>query len=177
MLIIEGIDGVGKTTLVEYLQSYGMKKFHFDYDSKNMDLLPKYMNVLSLNDSELVLDRSFISEMVYGPVMRNTCKLNVEDYTKLLIAYKTAGAKIIYLTAPKDVLLKRRNDDKDAIPKCYQQKGTKSNRPRSSKNNTINRKNRASRFKYRYNITFYCRTKRRNRWHHNDSRRNSIKVK
>lgn len=25
MLIIEGIDGVGKTTLVEYLQSYGMK--------------------------------------------------------------------------------------------------------------------------------------------------------
>ena len=89
-----------------------MKKFHFDYDSKNMDLLPKYMNVLSLNDSELVLDRSFISEMVYGPVMRNTCKLNVEDYKKLLIAYKTAGAKIIYLTAPKDVLLKRRNDDK-----------------------------------------------------------------
>ena len=31
MLIIEGIDGVGKTTLVEYLQSYGMKKYHFDY--------------------------------------------------------------------------------------------------------------------------------------------------
>ena len=38
MLIIEGIDGVGKTTLVEHLQSCGMKKYHFDYDSKNMDL-------------------------------------------------------------------------------------------------------------------------------------------
>ena len=112
MLIIEGIDGVGKTTLVEHLQSYGMKKYHFDYDSKNMDLFSKYMKVLLEDDSELVLDRSFISEMVYGPVIRNKCKLSLEDYTKLLITYKNAGAKIIYLTAPKDVLLKRRNDEK-----------------------------------------------------------------
>lgn len=112
MLIIEGIDGVGKTTLVEHLQSYGMKKYHFDYDSKNMDLFSKYMKVLLEDDSELVLDRSFISEMVYGPVIRNKCKLSLEDYTRLLIAYKNAGAKIIYLTAPKDVLLKRRNYEK-----------------------------------------------------------------
>lgn len=61
MLIIEGIDGVGKTTLVEYLQSYGIKKYHFDYDSKNMDLFTKYMKVLLEDNSELVLDRSFIS--------------------------------------------------------------------------------------------------------------------
>ena len=112
MLIIEGIDGVGKTTLVEYLQNYGMKKYHFDYDSKNMDLLSKYMKVLSIDDKELVLDRSFISEMVYGPVIRKTCKLSFEDYTNLLIAYKNMGAKIIYLKAPKDILLKRRNEDK-----------------------------------------------------------------
>ncbi len=111
MLIIEGIDGVGKTTLVEYLQSYGMKKYHFDYDSKSMDLLSKYMKVLSSDDTGLVLDRSFISEMVYGPVIRNKCKLSIEDYTKLLIAYKNTGAKIIYLTAPKEDLLKRRNDE------------------------------------------------------------------
>lgn len=111
MLIIEGIDGVGKTTLVEYLQSYGMKKYHFDYDSKSMDLLSKYMKVLSSDDTGLVLDRSFISEMVYGPVIRNKCKLSIEDYTKLLIAYKNTGAKIIYLTVPKEVLLKRRNDE------------------------------------------------------------------
>lgn len=55
-----------------------------------------------------MLDKSFISEMVYGPIIRNKCKLSLEDYTKLLIAYKNVGTKIIYLTAPKDVLLKRR---------------------------------------------------------------------
>lgn len=112
MLIIECIDGVGKTTLVEYLQGYGMKKYHFDYDSKNMDLFTKYMKVLLEDNDKLVLDRSFISEMVYGPVIRNKCKLSIENYTKLLVAYKNTGAKIIYLTAPKDVLLKRRNDEK-----------------------------------------------------------------
>lgn len=112
MLIIEGIDGVGKTTLVENLRNYGMKKYHFDYDSKNMDLFSKYMKVLLEDDGELVLDRSFISEMVYGPVIRNKCKLSIENYTKLLILYKNAGAKIIYLTAPKNVLLKRKNDEK-----------------------------------------------------------------
>lgn len=113
MLIIEGIDGVGKTTLVEYLQDCGMKKYHFDYDSKNMDLFTKYMRVLLENNDELVFDRSFISEMVYGPVIRNKCKLSLEDYTKLLIAYKNVEAKIIYLTAPKEILLKRKNNDKD----------------------------------------------------------------
>ena len=76
-----------------------------------MDLLSKYMKVLLSDNTELVLDRSFISEMVYGPVIRNKCKLSIEDYTKLLIAYKNTGAKIIYLTAPKKVLLKRRNDE------------------------------------------------------------------
>lgn len=114
MLIVEGIDGVGKTTLVEHLQQdYGVKKYHFDYDLNNMDLLSKYMKVLSseIND-KLVLDRSFISEMVYGPVIRNSCKLSLEDYTKLLNAYKKIGARIIYLICPKEILLKRRNFDK-----------------------------------------------------------------
>ena len=128
MLIIEGIDGVGKTTLVEYLESCGMKKSHFDYDSKNMDLLTKYMSVLLHNENDLVLDRSFISEMTYGPVIRNDCKLSIEDYTKLLIAYNNAGTKIIYLTAPKDVLLSRRNNDLsdfEVISKHYEKLNNK----------------------------------------------------
>ena len=45
MLIVEGIDGVGKTTLVDFVVSKGMKKQHFDYDAKNMDLYTKYENL------------------------------------------------------------------------------------------------------------------------------------
>lgn len=112
MIIIEGIDGVGKTTLVYYLETLGFKKYHFDYDIKNLDLLSKYMKILLLEDDYIVLDRSFISEMVYGPVIRGISKLSIEAYTNLLISYKNADAKIIYLTAPKEVLLQRRNNDK-----------------------------------------------------------------
>lgn len=113
MLIIEGLDGVGKTTLVNYFQNYGMRKYHFDYDVKNMDLLSKYMRVLGDNKtSNLILDRSFISEMVYGPIIRNKCKLSDDEYLYLLNEYKKIKSKIIYLTAPKEVLLARRKNDK-----------------------------------------------------------------
>lgn len=112
MIIIEGIDGVGKTTLVYYLETLGFKKYHFDYDIKKLDLLSKYMKILLLEDDYIVLDRSFISEMVYGPVIRGISKLSIEAYTNLLISYKNADAIIIYLTAPKEVLLQRRNNDK-----------------------------------------------------------------
>ncbi len=114
MIIVEGIDGVGKTTLVDYLVTQGMSKHHFGYDSKNLDLITKYMSLLKDNTDSLVLDRSFISEMVYGPVIRNMCKLELEDYRKLLLAYKDRGVSIIYLIAPKVELLKRRqHDDSD----------------------------------------------------------------
>lgn len=112
MLIIEGIDGVGKTTLVEYFQNNGMRKFHFDYDTKNMDLVSKYMKIIEMNEKNLVLDRSFVSEMVYGPIIRNNCKLQIDDYKRLLIVYHNADTKIIYLTAPKEILLSRRSNDK-----------------------------------------------------------------
>lgn len=91
-----------------------MQKYHFDYDTHNMDLFTKYMRILE-NDTELlVFDRSFISEMVYGPVLRNDCKLSISQFKNLLQAYKQCGTYIIYLTSPKAILLSRRiNDLKD----------------------------------------------------------------
>lgn len=126
MLIIEGIDGVGKTTIVEYLcKEEGFKKCHFDYDIKNLNLKEKYLKVLTFESLEnLVLDRSFISEMVYGPVIRNKCKLTFNEYIDLLKEYKKCGAKIIYLTAPKQVLLNRRiydSEDYIMINKYYEE--------------------------------------------------------
>lgn len=34
MIIFEGIDGVGKTTLVKELELKGYIKYHFNYDKK-----------------------------------------------------------------------------------------------------------------------------------------------
>ena len=123
MIIIEGLDGVGKTTLVNYFVTKGMEKHHFDYDVNNMDLYSKYIRVLSGN-LDVVLDRSFISEMVYGPVLRGKSKLDLEQYKKLLEEYQKIGTKIIYLTAPQEILLERRKDetkDFDMISKYYEE--------------------------------------------------------
>ena len=122
MVIIEGLDGVGKTTLVDYFVSIGMKKHHFDYDVKNMDLFIKYLNVLCEETNNIVLDRSFISEMVYGPVLRNYSKLSFEQFIFLLKEYNQNNTSLIYLTAPKEILLSRRiNDiaDYELIKKHY----------------------------------------------------------
>ena len=99
MLIVEGMDGVGKTTLVDYFVLNGMKKHHFDYRG----LINKGLAI--------ELDRSFISEMVYGPVLRGKSKIDLEAYKKLLIAYRQSNTSIIYLTASKDDLLLRRASD------------------------------------------------------------------
>lgn len=128
MIIIEGLDGVGKTTLVDYFVKLGMKKYHFDYDKKNMDLFSKYIDVLKEDTDILVFDRSFISEMVYGPVMRHNCKLTFEQYIKLLEEYKKHNASIIYLTSPKEILLSRRSEDLEdyeIIEKHYEELNSK----------------------------------------------------
>ena len=101
LIIFEGLDNCGKTTLVDYFVNRGMKKYHFDYDAQNMDLFTKYMRVLDEKTDILVLDRSFISEMVYGPVLRNNCKLTVEQYMMKLYNFflynsHTSHSKILY---------------------------------------------------------------------------------
>lgn len=41
MIIIEGLDGTGKTTLKEGLLSYGFRSFHFDYDIVTSNIFDK----------------------------------------------------------------------------------------------------------------------------------------
>ena len=93
-----------------------LKNISFARDNKqildNINLKEKYLKILdSDNLDKLVLDRSFISEMIYGPVIRDKCKLTIEEYIYLLNEYKKIGAQIIYLVAPKQVLLDRRKID------------------------------------------------------------------
>ncbi len=114
MLIIEGIDGVGKTTLSNQLESFGFKKYYFDYDEKSDNLVNKYNSVLykNINDLDrLVFDRSFVSEMVYGPILRGVSRLSENEFKSLLINYNKYGCKIIHMVASTDTLLLRKKDD------------------------------------------------------------------
>lgn len=111
MIILEGIDGTGKTAIANFLENKGMKKFHYDYDPSNCDLESKYLKpILNYNDN-YIMDRSFISELVYGPVIRNSCRINKAQLERIIKAYANKNVYIIYLTAEKNILLKRRKDN------------------------------------------------------------------
>lgn len=110
-VIIEGIDGTGKSTLAKALCRFGFKMYHFDYDEKCDNLKTKYEHVLKqAASSRILLDRSFISEQVYGSVLREKGRLSENDFLNLLRIYHQRKSVLVYLFAPQDVLLKRKND-------------------------------------------------------------------
>ena len=109
MIIIEGIDGTGKTTLVNNLlkKNYTLVKQDFNNESH----YNKYVNIIKSSNNNSVSDRSFISEMVYGKVLTNTTKLSEEEFDNLIKLYSEYKTRIIYLYASKNVLLRRRKND------------------------------------------------------------------
>ena len=69
--------------------------------------------MLKKNHKNLILDRSFISELVFGPVLRNSCKINENETKNIIAKYAEVWTKIIYWKADKLTLLQRRRDDEE----------------------------------------------------------------
>ena len=108
MIIIEGIDGVGKTTVAEELEKFGYIKYHLTYEEKSEE---GYLSILKKDVDRLVLDRSFVSELVYGPILRSYSRINRTQTENIIRQYKKARTKLIYLKATKATLLQRRRND------------------------------------------------------------------
>lgn len=121
MLIVEGLDGSGKTTLINNLLNHGgqlLKPSNID------NSLQKYQLLLNKSSDKSIMDRSFISEMVYRKVLTNRTKLTEQEYYELLNLYSKYNSNIVYLYAPKSILLKRRNNDlkdKFVLSKYYEE--------------------------------------------------------
>ena len=113
MIIIEGLDGTGKTTLANDLLNKNYILINNNLTSESH--YDKYVNIIKTSDINSVSDRSFISEMVYGKVLSGTTKLSEEEFINLVKLYSEYETKIIYLYASKKILLERRkNDFKDS---------------------------------------------------------------
>lgn len=115
-VILEGCDGVGKTTLANLLIYRGYKSLHFNYDP-SLSIKEKYQKILSKDYGEnIVLDRSFISEMVYGPLKRGYSRLSDRDFSELLQLLNKRGGRVVLLDAASEVIqhrLQKRNDASD----------------------------------------------------------------
>lgn len=109
MIIVEGLDGCGKTTLITNFIKDGKKLVIPNNDFENFYY--KYANAFDRTSTNSVMDRSFISVMVYGKILSNNTKISEQNYLKLLKLYAKNKSSIIYLYAPQELLLERRKDD------------------------------------------------------------------
>lgn len=110
ILILEGPDGSGKTTLAEQLQRQtGYQLLHRTQPKNEEDkkrMMDEYVQVLKAGKN-VIMDRAWYSELVYGPVMRDTSVLTYPQMYELEKLAAKNGAIVIYCTAPEATLWKR----------------------------------------------------------------------
>src|SRR3989338_4886641 len=75
MIIIEGIDKSGKSHLAQYLsKTFNLPIFKFSIPKE--DPYIEYMSFLLKQTKPCILDRSYLGELIYGPIKRGKSGLN-----------------------------------------------------------------------------------------------------
>lgn len=110
IIIIEGIDGAGKTMLAEQLsRQTGYPVIHRTQpktDEEKKIMMGEYLQVIR-SGKNMIFDRSWYSELAYGPAMRDASVISYPEMYELEAHLAKTGALIIYCTGPKAALWKR----------------------------------------------------------------------
>ena len=109
--IIEGCDATGKTTLISELQQLTglpvVQGSSFEIAQKGIEHMFNFMKEQLKNPESFIMDRSFISNLVYGPLYdKNTLS---ESQVFELVDLLDGDAELIYLTASPTFIEKRLN--------------------------------------------------------------------
>ena len=118
MIIVEGVDNSGKTTLIHQIQSavnlpseHSPSKLIIDGHIEEWLLWIEW--TLVSEAASYIFDRHpIISEPIYGPVLRNINLLSTTDYLERLL--KTQPM-IIFCDPPKHVILERPKEEMENV--------------------------------------------------------------
>jgi thymidylate kinase len=107
VIVLEGCDGAGKTTVADALVSvYGYTSIHCGRTPDDTDLVGRYREILA-RSGRLVLDRSFLSELVYGPLYHGRSRLSITDATNLALAVAERDGVLVHLTGQPEKIATR----------------------------------------------------------------------
>lgn len=108
IIIIEGPDGAGKTTLAKYLnEGFNIPVLHRTKpkdEEEKKTMMRGYLDDIQEQRS-IVWDRCWYSEMVYGPIMRDKSWISVKEMWDL--ERSMGKALIIYCTGNVNTLWQR----------------------------------------------------------------------
>lgn len=93
-IIIEGADGVGKSTIAKKIaEKFNLSLVHFtNKDPRDLDFYYQ-----SLRKNNVVYDRNFLSEMIYPKIFNRPEKLKEYEFQYLLEKAKELDIKIIII--------------------------------------------------------------------------------
>ena len=110
IIIIEGPDGAGKTTLANKIQQQtGYMLLHRSQpktEEEKAKMMDEYLQVIK-SGKHCSLDRCWYSEMVYGPVMRDASVISYPQMYALEQQLAKHGGLVIHCTGPMQDLWKR----------------------------------------------------------------------
>lgn len=94
IVILEGCDNVGKTTIAQALtQEFGYKYIHCSAPKSQEAAREEYLGILD-EDTDLILDRSWIGDFVYAPTLR---KYNPSYASDIITKIQLKGIKVLAL--------------------------------------------------------------------------------
>jgi thymidylate kinase len=117
VIVLEGCDGTGKTTLANILATrHGYAVVHSGRTPDDIDLVARYRSMLAI-PGKIALDRSFISELVYGPLQHGRSRLTAADAAELALLVAARGGVLVHLTgSPEAIVARLRARDGSAPP-------------------------------------------------------------
>lgn len=85
IIILEGPDGAGKTTLAKQLaEAFQLRIHHEGPPPKNVSVLQHYGRILdAARGQNVVFDRLYVGERVYGPIVRGEDRLGGDGYKRM----------------------------------------------------------------------------------------------
>lgn len=109
-IILEGVDGAGKTTLARILaDKYGLDIAHCtQHDAADYDFYRQ-----TLRKENIVWDRHTLGELIYPKVFDRKQQIGTEDARILMHYAKQENAKVLVLTADMTVLRERLSNRKE----------------------------------------------------------------
>lgn len=121
--IIEGPDGAGKSTYAKFLSTVtGYPVIHFSNpksEEEKAKMYEMYLEILENND-DVIFDRSWISDLVYGPVLRGGATITPRQSAVLGNRLAGKGGMIIYCTSDLKTLLERAYSRGEELIKPHQ---------------------------------------------------------